>query len=72
MKSPRKSSKTKRAPKAPEIKNGDLNAILPYEEPAKALNLENLIHEEAEQNSKNSNQTNEVLEIKPKKLSGKY
>lgn len=68
MKSPRKSSKTKRAPKVPEVKNHDLDAIAPYEEPIKQLELDNWSQEEAEQISYHK----EIMEIKPKKLTGKH
>lgn len=67
MKSPKKSSKTKRAPKAPHQKNHDLDAILPYEEPIKPSDLENWSNEDSEQNSV---QKDEIQEIKPKKISG--
>lgn len=69
----KKSSKNRRAPKAPQRpqpKSNDLDAILPYEEPVKSSDLENWSHEDAEQIIPKIKQNDEVKEIKPKKLSG--
>lgn len=71
MKSPRKSSKTKRAPKAPELKNSDINAILPYEEPTKSSDMEKWSNVNGDKNkSELIEKSDEITEIKPKKLTG--
>lgn len=62
-KQPKKSTKTKRAPKAPAIQKAqDLDAIMPYEEPIK--------HLPDNDKNENVNTYNEIAEIKPKTFSG--
>nr|XP_023025649.1 uncharacterized protein LOC111513663 [Leptinotarsa decemlineata] len=62
---PKKSSKTKRAPKAPDSNSEDLDAILPYEEPISP----NQINEIKNEGEKHDNRV--VEEIKPKSFTDK-
>lgn len=49
-----------------------MNAILPYEEPIKPSDLENWSHEDEEHHrAQQPKKSDEVLEIKPKKFTGK-
>lgn len=64
----KKSSKTRRAPKAPKENNEDLDAIQPYEDPLP-------VPENKDTNNNNSSirksPIEEIKEIKPKSFSGK-
>ncbi|KAJ8964390.1 hypothetical protein NQ314_004959 [Rhamnusium bicolor] len=80
-KPPKKSIKTRRAPRAPEPKNEDLDAILPYEEPVKTSKPPEAQNNRVVQNSNNNEEqtehsteaeTAEVKEIKPKTFTGKF
>ncbi|CAH0549375.1 unnamed protein product [Brassicogethes aeneus] len=69
-KQPKKSTKTRRAPKAPLTQaHQDLDAIMPYEEPVKIQDLSNNSKDKILNDS--GNQYNEIAEIKPKKFSDK-
>ncbi|CAG9821440.1 unnamed protein product [Phaedon cochleariae] len=68
-KPPKKSSKARRAPEAPEPKCEDLNAILPYEEPIDFSHIRSTTDDQNQ--PQNTIAQEEVKEIKPKTFTDK-
>ncbi|KAG5888089.1 hypothetical protein JTB14_024860 [Gonioctena quinquepunctata] len=68
---PKKSTKSKRAPKAPDLQNEDLDAILPYEEPISPSRFNDRKNEGNEVEIENGTEMEQVTEIKPKSFTDK-